>query len=135
MIHSIDIRVYYEDTDAGGVVYHAQYLNFAERGRTEFLRHLGHQNTTLKQEFGTIFVVRHAEVDYIKPAFLDDFLRLETSILSMKNTSFVMRQQLFREKDLVADMKLALVCVDHAAFKPVRLPDVVKREFEQYVVE
>lgn len=134
MKHSIDIRVYYEDTDAGGVMYHAQYLNFAERGRTEFLRHLGHQNSALAQDLGIIFVVRHAEIDYIKPAFLDDLLTMETSILSLKNTSFVMRQKLLRGKDLVADMKVALVCVDHKTIKPVRLPDTVKSEFEPYII-
>ena len=96
--HSIDIRVYYENTDAGGVVYHANYLNFGERGRTEFLRYLGHENNELEKEFGTIFVVRHIEIDYHKPAFLDDLLRLDTSIDSIKNTSFVMRQNHFSAK-------------------------------------
>ncbi len=131
--HSIGIRIYYENTDAGGVVYHANYLNFGERWRTEFLRHLGHENNELEKEFGTIFVVRHIEIDYHKPAFLDDLLRLDTSIKEMQNTSFVMRQTLYREDEMIADMKVALVCVNTNTIKPVRLPDTVKDEFEKYL--
>ncbi len=131
--HSMDIRVYYENTDAGGVVYHANYLNFGERGRTEFLRHLGHENNELEREFGIIFVVRHIEIDYHKPAFLDDLLRLDTSIDSIKNTSFIMRQSLFNKDEMIADMKVALVCVNTNTIKPMRLPEAVKGEFEKYI--
>ena len=90
--HSIDIRIYYEDTDAGGVVYHASYLKFGERGRTEFLRSLGHENSQLTQEEGILFVVKHIDIEYHKPAFLDDFLRQDTAIEAIKNSSFIMRQ-------------------------------------------
>ena len=106
--HDMKIRIYYEDTDAGGVVYHGSYLNFAERGRTEFLRDIGHQNSDLRKEFGVIFVVKHMDIEYVSPGFLDDILRLETSIEEMKNSSFVMRQTLYcenRNDVLVCDMK------------------------------
>lgn len=131
--HSIDIRIYYEDTDAGGVVYHASYLKFGERGRTEFLRHLGHQNSDLAREHGTLFLVRHIEIDYHRPALLDNLLRLETAIESMKNTSFTMRQRFFRDEELIADMRVALVCVDTNAIKPVRLPGIVRDEFMNFI--
>ena len=95
MKHKIPIRVYYEDTDAGGVVYHANFLKFAERGRTEFLRAVGFENTELKKNKGMIFVVRRIEVDYHKPAFLDDPLIMQSSIEAMKNPSFTMDQAVF----------------------------------------
>lgn len=138
--HSINIRIYYEDTDAGGVVYHAQYLNFGERGRTELLRSLGHENSYLDEELGVLFVVRHIDIEYLKPAFLDDMLRLDTRIAKLSNTSFVMHQTLFRpptdssgKEEVIADMKVAIVCVDTNTIKPVRLPDIIKSEFEQFV--
>lgn len=131
--HSLDIRVYYEDTDAGGVVYHSNYLNFAERGRTEFLRALGHQNSDLEKEHSILFLVRHIDIEYHKPAVLDDHLRLETSIETLKNTSFVMRQEVFRGNEILTGMHVALVCVDTNTKKPVKLPDVVKSEFKKYI--
>jgi len=130
MKHTIDIRIYYEDTDAGGVVYHANHLKFAERGRTECLRDLGHQNSDLENEFGILFVVKHIDIEYHKPAFLDDALTLTTTIESMKNTSFIMHQAVYRGDELIVDMHVALVCVDTNTIKPVRLPDTVRKEFE-----
>lgn len=136
--HSLDIRIYYEDTDAGGVVYHASYLRFAERGRTEFLRHIGYENSALAREFNLLFVVRHIEIDYLKPAVLDDLLCLDTSIEVLKKTSLVMRQKFFRNAEegrdeLVADMRVTIVCVDHHAIKPVRLPDIIREKFDTYI--
>lgn len=132
--HAIDIRIYYEDTDAGGVVYHANYLNFAERGRTEFLRHIGHQNSDLAKEFGTIFVVKHIEIEYVRPAFLDDLLALNTRIEEMRNSSFKMRQSVMRGEEIVADMHVALVSVDVNTLKPVRIPDVLRHAFQKFIV-
>lgn len=134
--HDMKIRIYYEDTDAGGVVYHGSYLNFAERGRTEFLRDIGHQNSDLRKEFGVIFVVKHMDIEYVSPGFLDDILRLETSIEEMKNSSFVMRQTLYcenRNDVLVCDMKVALVTVNSEAIKPSRIPDALRVEFEKFI--
>lgn len=134
--HDMKIRIYYEDTDAGGVVYHGSYLNFAERGRTEFLRDIGHQNSDLRKEFGVIFVVKHMDIEYVSPGFLDDILRLETSIEEMKNSSFVMRQTLYcenRNDALVCDMKVALVTVNSEVIKPSRIPDALRVEFEKFI--
>lgn len=136
MKHEIDIRIYYEDTDAGGIMYHANALKFAERGRTEFLRHVGYENRQLEKELGIIFVVRHVDINYLTPAFLDDALVMESTIQTMKNTSFVMHQRLIRPhvgyQDIVADMHVALVCVDTKTYKPVRLPEHVKNAFQAY---
>ncbi len=131
--HTLPVRIYYEDTDAGGVVYHANYLKFAERGRTEFLRSLGHENSTLSKELGMIFVVRHVEIDYLKTAHLDDLCSLKTSISALKNTSFIMHQCLERDGEVICDMQVVIVCVDSKTLKPVRLPEKVKNEFEQFL--
>lgn len=140
MSHAVPIRIYYEDTDAGGVVYHASYIRFSERGRTEFLRFLNHENSALQREYNTMFVVRHIEVDYLKPAFLDDLLKLKTSILEMKNTSFIMRQSFFPddkegdEKSMICDMRVTLVSVDTKTIRPKAMPDVVKADFAKHLV-
>ena len=136
MKHSINIRVYYEDTDAGGIVYHANPLKFAERGRTEFLRHVGYENRTLEMELGVIFVVRRIEIDYLTPSFLDDSLVLESTIKELKNTSFIMHQRLVRphpgRQEIIADLNVVLVCVDTKTYKPTRLPENVKGAFQAY---
>ncbi len=133
MKHSIDIRVYYEDTDAGGIVYHAQYLNFAERGRTEFLRETGFQCSDVHNDLGLLFVVRKIEIDYLKTAGLDDLLQLETTISELKNTSFVMHQRAVRGGEVIADMHVVVVCVDNENYKPVRLPENIKEAFQNYL--
>ncbi len=135
MIHKMDVRVYYEDTDAGGVMYHGTHLNYAERARTELLREMGYQNSDLAEKFGMIFLVRHLDIDYLKPAFLDDFLSVKTAVLSMKNTSFTLSQKIFRENELIADMNVALVCVDANTIKPLKMPEALKADFKHYLVE
>lgn len=133
MKHSMNIRVYYEDTDAGGIVYNANYLKFAERGRTEFLRNTGFQSSIIHKEHSIIFVVRHVEIDYVKPAYLDDVLELCTSIEELRNTSFTMRQQVFKNDVLITDMKVVLVCVHTDSYTAVRIPSDVKDAFQEYV--
>jgi acyl-CoA thioester hydrolase len=118
------------------VVYHANYLNFAERGRTEFLRELGHQNSELERDFGVLFVVKHIDIEYAKPAFLDDQLRMESVITEMKNSSFIMQQTLYcesRDNELISDMRVALVTVDTNTIKPVRLPEIIRTEFSKFL--
>lgn len=132
MKHTMNIRVYYEDTDAGGVVYHGNYLNFGERGRTEFLREVGFENKNLADTLGIIFVVRHIEIDYLKTAHLDDMLTQETTILELKNSSFVMHQKILRDGEPVSDMRVVLVCVETENYTPVRLPENVKEAFQRY---
>lgn len=133
MKHTIDVRVYYEDTDAGGIVYHANYLKFAERGRTEFLRHTGFQNSEVHNNVGVMFVVRHIDIDYLAPAMLDDFLKLDTTISELKNSSFIMHQCVRKGGEIITDMKVVLVCVDTETYKPTRLPQEIKDAFQDYV--
>lgn len=126
MAHQLDIRVYYEDTDAGGIVYYANYLKFCERGRTELLRSAGFENKPLMEREGFIFVVRHLEADYLASAYLDDILTVNTSVDLLKNASFVMKQYIFRHDVKLFEMTVTLVCVGTNG-KPVRLPDNLRR--------
>lgn len=147
MKHQLSCRVYYENTDAGGIVYHGQYLNFAERGRTEFLREIGYQSSTLVKDVGVMFVARYLDINYFAPAFLDDMLEVHTSIAELKNTSFTMRQTFFRHNDPVkddndekdaekiAELMVTLVCVKADSIKPVRVPDMLRDAFGKYLEE
>lgn len=136
--YAIPCRVYYENTDAGGIVYHGQYLNFAERGRTELLRHIGHQSSDLVEELGVMFVARYLDINYHAPAFLDDMLEVHTSIAELKNTSFTMRQSFYRpaggkQGDKLAELLVTLVCVKKEDIKPVRVPEVLRQGFAPYI--
>ncbi len=132
--HSISFRVYYEDTDAGGIVYHSNYLKFAERGRCELLRELGHECSYLEEELHMMYVLKHADIDYIKPAMLDDLLEVQTSIAFMRNTSFQMRQNVLKNGEDICRMLVTLVCVDTKTIKPVRLPDILREKLEPYII-
>jgi len=125
--HTIPIRIYYEDTDAGGVVYHARYINFAERARAEMLRDMGFQSSTLARDLGMHFVVANLEITYKKPAFLDDLLTLNTKTIETKNSSFVLNQAFFRGDEMIANINVTLVCVTTDGIKPVRIPDDLKK--------
>lgn len=118
----MEFRIYYEDTDAGGVVYHARYLGFFERGRTEFFRDRGFSVQQLHEE-GRLFPVVRMEIDFRFPARLDDLVRVETELAEARKTSFIMLQRLFRVDDdrLLAEGRVTLVCVDKD-MKPKRLP-------------
>lgn len=128
--HNLEIRVYYEDTDAGGIVYYANYLKFCERSRTELLRSAGFENKPLMEREGFIFVVRHLEADYIASAYLDDVLTVKTSVETVKNASFIMKQTIFchrnDEDKKLFEMDVTLVCVGTNG-KPVRLTDELRK--------
>jgi acyl-CoA thioester hydrolase len=118
----MEFRIYYEDTDAGGVVYHARYLGFFERGRTEFFRDKGFSVLQFHEE-GSLFPVVRMEIDFRFPARLDDLVRVETELAEAGKTSFIMHQRLVRVNDeqLLAEGRVTLVCVDKD-MKPKRLP-------------
>jgi acyl-CoA thioester hydrolase len=122
------LRVYYEDTDAGGVVYYANYLAFMERARTEWLRSLGYENQQLLDEQGVVFAVRRAAVDYISPARLDDLLEVVVSLSRIKRASLVFEQQILRGDELLCKGEIMLVCVGLADFKPTAIPDSIMQE-------
>ncbi len=115
------VRVYYEDTDAGGVVYYANYLKFAERARTEMLRQSGFDHVSLAQEHGVMIVVRNCAVEYIAPARLDDSLEVRSRIATLGGASFTIRQEIFRVETLLVTADTRLACID-SDFRPTRLP-------------
>lgn len=133
--HRDSVRIYYEDTDSGGVVYYANYLKFAERARTEMLRHMGFSNSALDKEQGILFVIRRAAAEYIRPARLDDVLEIQTSVQSMKHTHVVLEQNMLCNGVLYCTVAVTLVCIDRKKGKPVRFPDNVADGFRAYINE
>ena len=125
------VRVYYEDTDAGGMVYHASYVAFYERARTEMLRqHNFNQHSLLAERVA--FVVRRMTVDYLAPARLDDLLEIQSEITSMRGTSMVFTQRIVNaENQLLNQAEVLIVCVDPHLMKPRALPKSIVAEFKQ----
>lgn len=119
------IRIYWEDTDAGGIVYHAQYLHFFERARTEWLRQLGIDQVEIKARLGGMFVVQSLQLRYAAPAYLDDLLMTHTQLLALGRASCTMRQTLTKNGALIADFNIRLGFVRAADALPMRLPQVV----------
>ncbi|MDQ2971579.1 MAG: tol-pal system-associated acyl-CoA thioesterase [Rhodanobacteraceae bacterium] len=124
-IFSWRIRVYWEDTDAGDVVYHAGYLRFLERARTEWLRALGLGQTQLRERHGVMFVIREMAISYDKPARLDDELETTVALARRRSASLELAQTLARARDgtLLARAKVRVACVDAANWLPCRIPD------------
>ena len=130
--HSTDFRVYYEDTDAGGVVFYANYLKFAERGRTELLRSIGFENRDLFEREGILFVVRRLNAEYLKPARLDDTLSVQTTIKTVNNASFEMKQAIFCHDSMLFTMNITLVCVNSSG-KPLRVSQELRAALAPYM--
>jgi len=123
-MHRHAVRVYYDDTDAGGIVYHANYLRFAERGRTEALRDIGVPHAEMSAQYGLFFMVRRIKVDYLAPARLDDSLLIETTTLAVAAASVELLQNVIRSADgaVLARLELQLVCGRLVDQKPARIP-------------
>ena len=128
------VRVYYEDTDASGVVYHARYLHFFERARTEWLRALGMGPESLMRELDVAFTVANLSIDFRVPARLDDQLDVRTPIPVLRRASLVFEQQLYRrgESLLLARASVRVGCVDTWAFHPVPLPDALQAAIDRW---
>ena len=126
------VKVYYEDTDAGGVVYYANYLKFLERARTEALFSIGLSNTKIKKKFGTLIIVKSCNIEYKKSARLEDELNIETHIISLKKTSLIMKQLIMLEKKLITEAEIHLVFVNSEG-KPEKIPDKIIKNFIPYV--
>jgi acyl-CoA thioester hydrolase len=120
-MHKIDFRVYYEDTDAGGVVFYGNYLRFAERARTEWLRGHGYNQSNMD----VLFVVKHVDIEYMLPAKLDDEITIQTALQNIGRASITMTQDFYKGAQLLAKMKVVLVCVNRQ-IKPVSLPPDLK---------
>ncbi len=129
------IRVYYEDTDAGGVVYYANYLKFMERARTEWLRKKGYEQDSLIEEQGLLFAVHSISVQYVKPARFNELLYVDLSISQLKRASIVFEQCVFRalesvERDLLTTGVVKVASLDAHTFKPKRLPLELRKDLE-----
>lgn len=130
---SLPVRVYYEDTDAGGVVYYANYLKFCERARTEWLRATGVDQSQLHAELKIVFVVRSLTADYRLPAVLDDLLEVVSTISRLGRASVVFDQQIRREDQLVFEAQITIACIDSVAKRPVPIPPAVRAQFATLV--
>ena len=119
-------RIYYEDTDAGGVVYYANYLKFFERARTDFLRELNISQSYLLQNEKTAFVVRSCSVEYIKPAILDDLIEISVVIKNISSASIEMWQEAKKDNILLASLLVKIISINSENFKPKRMPDNIK---------
>ena len=123
------LKVYYEDTDSGGVVYYANYLKFFERARTEAIAEIGLSNKKLLEENGILIIVKSCNIEYKRPAKLEDQLEVKSSVISISNTSFKMKQKAYRDKELITDCEIHLVIVDEKG-KPIKIPDILKKKLE-----
>jgi acyl-CoA thioester hydrolase len=124
------VRVYFQDTDAGGVVYHANYVNFMERARTEWLRTFGYSNAGMMKELGVMFVVRTIKLDYLKPAQLDDALLVTAHIKEIGRSRVILLQEIMRGEERLAEGEVHLVCVDVNTFKPVSVPEILRNQWD-----
>jgi acyl-CoA thioester hydrolase len=123
------VRIYYEDTDAGGIVYHASYLRFFERARTEWLRALGLDHPTLRDRFGVMFAVRRLEIAYRSPARLDDELEIATTLERAEGARLVLGQRAERGRTAICEARIELVVVN-SQLRPSRLPEPLRARLE-----
>tara|TARA_Y100001970_G_scaffold283597_1_gene399132 strand:- start:607 stop:1005 length:399 start_codon:yes stop_codon:yes gene_type:complete len=123
-----EIKVYYEDTDSGGVVYYSNYLKFLERARTEFIHSIGLSNKKLLDDYKTLIIVKSCNIEYIKPAKLEDKLQIYSSIESFNKASFIMIQNIKKDDDFIIKAKLRLVTVNKEG-KPKKIPIVLEKHF------
>ena len=128
------LKVYYEDTDAGGVVYYANYLKFIERARTEALVTLGLSNKKIKEDFGALIIVKSCNIEYKRPAHLEDELNIRSFVKSITKTSFFMNQFISRGEDIIVEAKVHLVFVNKEG-KPMRIPGTLFQDFKPYFCE
>ena len=130
-IFSLPIRVYFQDTDAGGVVYHASYVNFLERARTEWLRErCGYSNGGLMKEFAAVFVVRSLKLEYLKPALLDDLLTVTAQVKETGRSRVILLQNVMRNEEMLVEAEVQLVFVSLSNFKPVSMPEILRNQWK-----
>ena len=126
-----EIKVYYEDTDSGGVVYYANYLKFLERARTEALSSIGYSNKRVKDEFNSLIIIKSCNIEYKKSAILEDQLTIRSFVKSITKTSFFMNQIITKGEEIIVEAQVHLVFVNHAG-KPVKIPDEIYSKFKPY---
>ena len=126
-----NFKVYYEDTDSGGVVYYANYLKFLERARTEALFSIGFSNTKIQEEFSSLIIVKSCKIEYKKPAYLEDQLKIRSFVKSITKTSFFMNQIITKDEEIIVEAQVHLVFVDKKG-KPIKIPDEIYSKFKPY---
>jgi acyl-CoA thioester hydrolase len=124
------IRVYYEDTDSGGVVYHSNYLNFMERARTEWLRALGFEQTQLKDQHGLIIVIHSLSMQFKKPAYFNDMLAVNCELSELGRSSLVMQQSISRDGLVLIEAQVKAAFVDAVSFKPIGVPAEMRHKIQ-----
>lgn len=124
------VRVYYEDTDAGGVVYHAGYLRYLERARTEWLRSLGYSQAHLKAEESLVFTVVSMQLQFLKPARLDDLLCVRSQATLAGGASVAFEQEILRGAERILAAQVRVACLDAASFRPQRLPAALRERLQ-----
>ena len=126
------IKVYYEDTDAGGVVYYANYLKFLERARSEALSEVGLSNLKIKNDYGSLIVVKSCNIDFNKSAHLEDKLMINSFVTSFSKTSFTMSQSIYRNKDIIVKSKVHLVLINEKS-KPIKIPENILKNLKPFL--
>ena len=126
-----ELKVYYEDTDSGGVVYYANYLKFLERARTEALFSIGYSNNKIQEEFKSLIIVKSCNIEYKKSAYLEDELTIRSFVKSISKTSFFMNQIITRNNELIVEAQIHLVFVNKDG-KPIKIPDQIYSKFKPY---
>ena len=125
------VKVYYEDTDAGGVVYYANYLKYLERARTEALTTIGLSNLQIKEKFGALIIVKSCNIEFKKSAYLEDNLNIRSFIKSVTKTSFVMNQFISKDDNIIVEAQVHLVFVNDKS-KPIKVPEIIFNNFKPY---
>ncbi len=134
-IHSYPVRVYYEDTDAAGIVFYANYLKYAERARTEMLRELGFAHAEIMRDRNAVFAVRHCEIDYKQSAWLDEELEIRTAIQSIGGASLTMKQWVYRGDEELVEIDIKLVCIKLDGNGATRIPDDIRQALNNHLTQ
>jgi acyl-CoA thioester hydrolase len=129
-VYSFPVRVYFENTDAGGVVYHSEYLKFLERARTEWLRHLGFDHQALARDHRMVFIVSAIHVDFLKPARLDEMLAVSVRLESVGKVRCVFAQEIRRDDEVLVRAKVTVASVSGESFKPAEIPEPLRKKME-----
>ena len=124
-----NIKIYYEDTDSGGVVYYANYLKYLERARSEAIYSLGLSNSILQEDYGTLIIVKSCNIKYKKPAKFEDKLEIISEVLKFTKTSFIMKQDIMRKDEIISVAEIHLVAVDKKG-KPKKIPEELKQKLQ-----
>jgi acyl-CoA thioester hydrolase len=129
-VYSFPVRVYFENTDAGGVVYHSEYLKFLERARTEWLRHLGYDHQSLVRDHRVLFVVTAMAIDFVRPARLDDSLLVSVRLESLGKVRCVFAQEVRRDDEVLVQARVTVASVTGENMKPVEIPEGLRKKME-----